>query len=440
MHQADLLITHARIVTMDDEMRVLQDGALAVQDKKILLIDHSDQAAAQVEAETVIDASGRILMPGLINTHTHLATVLFRGLAEDMPLEPWLQKIWQAENAILSPQSVAAGSSLAMVELLLGGTTCAVDMYWFPEQTAAAARSIGFRLVNGPVFLLMDQVPDGFSLQDRIAFSHDFLQHYLGDDLIHPMIMPHSTYTDPPEMLRIVQQIAKQYGLIIHTHTSETIAEIEEVRQRYGCTPVHHLYALGILESRMLLAHCVHVSEEEIEIMANSGAVVAHNPLSNMKLASGFAPLRAMKSSGIPITIGTDGAQSGNDLDMWWSMRLAALLQKGTHMDASLFKADEMLRMATIQAAQGIGLGDRIGSLEPGKLADMILIDLNAPHLVPMYDLYAHLVYAVGREDVHSVWVNGAPVIQNRQLVTSDLEEITHHVHTLAADVPDRML
>lgn len=433
--QVDLLIHHALLVTVDDHSTIIEDGALAIRGERIIALGQTQSILEEYEGDQLLDATNRIILPGLIDAHAHLATVLLRGLAEDLPLEPWLQKVWLAEKAVMTAENIEGASRLAMCELVLGGVTCAVDMYWYPQASALAAREVGFRLVNGPVFLEMENAPDGLSFAGRLAFAREYMQQYRQDALVRPLLMPHSTYTDSPDALRKIKALAEEWGVGLHIHTAETAAEVRDVQARYGQTPIHLLHSLGLLDEYILLAHCVHLEQEEIDLVAISGAGVVHNPVSNMKLASGFAPVTQMLRQNINLSIGTDGAQSSNDLDMWWAMRLAALLQKGIQQDATVMKAQEVLRMATIGAARSLGMGEQIGSLEAGKIADLIILRRNAPHLTPLHDLYAHLVYTYGREDIEAVMINGQWVMQSRQLLQTDLQRNMEQVNEIAKTI-----
>lgn len=435
--KVDTLIINALVVTMDEGGRIMPGAAVAVDSGTILEIGDCGDVSARYEAGATIDASNAIVMPGLINTHSHLATAMFRGAAEDMALEPWLRAAWAREKAMVDRETVALSSRLGMLELMMGGVTCAVDMYWYPEATAAAAQKAGFRLAAGPVFIAGDGLPDGLSLSGRERFAAEFLDRFSGDPLIVPMLMPHSTLTDSPELLSRVKRLAEGYGVMVNLHSAETLAERSEVLARHGKTPIRLLRDLGFLDGRTLLAHCVHVDDEEIALLAGGsaggGAAVSHNPMSNLKLASGIAPLAKMADAGVRLSLGTDGALSGNDLDMWLAMRLCAVLQKCENRDATLFKAETVVRMATIEAARAIGLGDKIGSLEAGKRADIILIDLDAPHLTPLYDIYAQLLYAAGREDVATVLIDGRIVMRDRKPSTIDYRESIDALKALSA-------
>jgi 5-methylthioadenosine/S-adenosylhomocysteine deaminase len=420
MKQAiDLLIVDGVVVTMDPGRRVVEGGAVAVDKGTITGVGTSQEMLSRFEAAETIHADGGIVMPGLINTHTHLATALFKGLAEDLPLGPWLGKVWGIEKTALSAETVALSSTLAMIESIQGGVTCAVDMYWFPEATAEAARRIGFRLAGGTVFITGDSLPDGLDAGQREVAANAFVERYAGDNLIVPMMMPHGTQTDSPGELSRVKALADRHGVMVNLHVAETLAERTDMLARSGSTPVRLLHDLGYLDGRSLLAHCVHVDDGEMGLMAGK-ASVAHNPMSNLKLASGIAPVASMLEAGVRVSLGTDGSMSGNDLDMWLAMRLAASLQKCGRGDTTLLKAPDVVAMATIEAARAMGLGERTGSLETGKAADIIVIRADAPHLVPLYDVYAHLVYSVGREDVQTVIIDGRVVMRKREMTTVD--------------------
>lgn len=415
---ADLLITGPLIVTMDGAGRVIEDGAIAVTAGEIAAVGRRTELAG-VEARETLDASGQLLIPGLVNGHVHMADSLFRSLVEDLPLEPWLERLWISEREFVTRENVALGARLALAEMIRCGTTCAVDMFWFPEAGADAAIEAGFRLVTGPIFFDFGG-PDGIANEDRVRIGREWLARYADEPLIVPCVQPHNHLTVSPEGMRAARDLADEAGALFHTHCSETATEVATTRERFGRTPVEHLAELGLLDGRALLAHCVHLTNDDFRRLADSGAAVLHNPLSNLKLGSGIAPVARMLAEGIPVLVGTDGPVSSNDLDMWTAMRFAGLLQRGAHHDPVLTPALEVVRMVTTAGARALGLGDRIGSLEPGKRADLVLLDLDRPHLTPMFDVYAHLVYAVGRDDVRSVMVDGRFLMRDRALTTID--------------------
>lgn len=433
--KAEILIFNAILVTMDKNLRIINNGAIAISGSRILDIGSQENILTQYFSDNKVDACNGIVLPGLINTHTHLAMVLLRGLAEDLELPSWLQKVWKAESSVMTPDTVEIGARLGIIESIMSGTTCAVDMYWYPDRTARAAQSLGFRLANGPVFLDVSSAPDGLSFIDRCSLTREFMEEFQADPLIIPMLMPHSTATDSPAFLKQVKDLASRYNVMLNMHCAETEGEVKSVINRHGKTPVALLESIGLLDNPIILAHCVHVTEQEILMLAQKRVLVAHNPVSNMKLASGIAPVFEMLQAGVNVSIGTDGAQSSNDLDLWLPMRLTSLLQKVQHSSASVVTAQEVVKMATIDAATGIGLGSQIGSLEAGKIADLIVMNKNTPHMVPLFDPYAQLVFSAGRDDVNHVMINGKWVMFSRELLTGNLQDCLDKVTNFAKDI-----
>jgi 5-methylthioadenosine/S-adenosylhomocysteine deaminase len=419
---------------MDKDRRIIEDGVILVRDEKIAAVGPAAEFSGQWDGAEVMDCSGMVAIPGLINTHAHLATSLFKGLAEDLPLKEWLEKSWKYENAFITPASVALGSKLAILELIEGGVTCAVDMYWHPESTIATARELGFRLASGPVFIEGGVAPDGLDIAARFAAAEAFVEKYRGDPLIIPMLMPHGTCTDSPELLRKVKRLADKLGLAANLHCAETKAERDGFLARHGKSPVKVLEDLGYMDGRSILAHCVHVDKEDIKAIAR-GAAVAHNPMSNLKLGSGIAPLEQMRVAGARVSLGTDGSMSGNDLDMWLAMRLAASLQKAISSDASACPAADVFAMATIHGAAAMGMESEIGSLEPGKRADIVLLDVRGWHSQPLYDPYSFLVYAAGREDVRTVLIDGCVAMRDRTIPGLDRRAFLDEIQEKAREI-----
>lgn len=420
---SDLVITNALVVAADDAGTVIPDGAVAVSGGRIEWIGAAadlDVLAREVPAREVIDASGMMLMPGLINMHCHAGDSLFRGLVEDLPLEPWLRTVWKAEGAILDRETVRLGATLGFAELLLGGVTTTMDMFWYPDETVAAARAVGMRVATGGIFFDgrgMDRV-DGPA---RLAEATAFFDAVAGADDVLAGCLPHGAYTVGPETLVAAKALAEARGGFFSTHAAETRAERLDIEARYGCSVIRHLDALGLLDARTVLAHCVWLDDEEIAILARTGATVAHNPVSNLKLASGFARVPDMLAAGVRVTLGTDGAISGNDLDLWMALRLAASLHRATTLDARAVTTTEALAMVTRNAAAALGAADRLGSLEPGKLADLILVDLRRPHAVPLFDPATHIVFSTAKSDVRHVFVGGRQAVRDGALVLHDL-------------------
>lgn len=417
---------------MDDEARVFPSGFVAIQDHRIAAVGDLTALPPELKATHTLDGDGKAVLPGLVNTHTHLAMTLFRGLVDDVPLQPWLDTIWPLEGRYATYDNVHAGATLAMAEMISGGTTTAADMYWQRDATAEAAEQVGFRLVTGPSFI--DFVgPDGIKPEDRVPLARDFLTKYKAHPLITPCVQAHATYSVPRPLLEMTAAMAEEFQVLFVTHASENANEVDIVSERYGETPIELLDTLGLLGPRSLLAHCVVLRPDEIELMAERQAAVAHCPESNLKMGSGVAPVRDLLQAGVTVGLGTDGAATNNDLDMWGEMHTAALLQKGTLLDPTVLPADQALRMATIDGARALGLGDQIGSLEPGKWADLALIDLDQPHLTPHFDIYSLLVYAARASDVDTVFIHGRPVFQGRRLLTLDREAAEHKVAEVTA-------
>lgn len=432
----DLIITHALVVTADARATVVPDGAVAVTGGRIERIGTA--AAVGTDAREVIDADGMLLMPGLINMHCHAGDSLFRGLVEDLPLEPWLQTVWKAEGAILDRETVRLGATLGFAELLLGGVTTTMDMFWYPDETVAAARDVGMRVATGGIFFDgrgMDRVAGAARLAEADAFFDAF-----GDDEdVLAGCLPHGAYTVGPESLKAAKALAEARGGFFSTHAAETRAERLDIETRYGQSVIRHLDALGLLDARTVLAHCVWLDDEEIGILAERGATVVHNPMSNLKLASGFARIPDMLAAGVRVTLGTDGAISGNDLDLWMALRLAATLHRAASLDARAVTTEQALAMVTRDAAAALGAADRLGSLEPGKMADMILLDLRRPHAVPLFDPATHIVFSTAKSDVRHVFVGGRQVVRGGALTGHDiaatLDRVSAMVPRIAASV-----
>jgi 5-methylthioadenosine/S-adenosylhomocysteine deaminase len=436
MQQVDTLITGGLILPSDEAFSQIADGAVAIAAGRIAAIGPTAEITAAYTAPDVIDATDHLVMPGLINAHVHSADALFRSLIGDMPLEPWLEQLWVAEKAYVRPDTVRLAARLAYAEMIRGGITAALDMYWFPEESARVAREVGFRLATGPIYFDMPE-PDGIPITERTTRARDFLDAYAADPLITPIISPHSTYTVSPRYLEEAAALAAEYGIGLHTHAAETAAEVADVVERFGATPIGHLDALGLLGERTVLAHCVHVTPAEIELLAARGVSVAHCPVCNLKMGSGIAPVPAMRAAGVRVLLGTDGPVSSNDLDLWTAMRFAAVLHRGLTHDPTFHPPAQVVRMVTADAARGLGLGlgEVTGSLEVGRRADIILLDLQQPHLMPLYDAPSYLAYSAGRDDVTTVLIDGQVVMRDRQLQTIDLPATLAEVAALGATI-----
>lgn len=423
MANLDLAINNARfLVTVDSARNLFENYSIGISNKQIVEISKTP-----LSAPTIYDASDKLIAPGLINTHTHLAMALLRGWAEGVDLQGFLEKVWAAEGAIMNYRTAELGTKLGALEALLGGTTTALDMYLFPDGTHGGAVAAGLRHVCGPIFFDFPGL-DGLEWSDRISFARNWPAKLseIGGPEIPNYLMPHATYTCSPEHLTEIAQLANEIDSNIHIHISENLKENSDVADRYQKTPTQVLHDSGLLDRHNIFGHGVHLSDSDIQFM-NSRAAVAHCPGSNLKLASGIADITKYRGSGLTVGLGTDGCSSSNDLDMWPVMRLAGYLVAQSQGPENS-SAEEIFRMATIEGARAIGIANLVGSIELGKQADLIAIDLNKPHLIPVHDVYAQLVYAAGRSDVCDVWVDGEQVIKNRESTKLNFAELRKEV------------
>jgi 5-methylthioadenosine/S-adenosylhomocysteine deaminase len=432
---ADLVVRHATVVTVDPQRRVISDGAVAIAGGRILAVGPAAEIDARYRGREALDAGGGIVLPGLINAHTHAAMVLFRGIADDLKLMEWLQKyIFPAEARNVTAEFVKAGTRLAALEMIRSGTTTFVDMYYFEDQVAEVAKEAGIRTVAGET-VIQFPAPDNKTVEDALAYTERFMKRWAGDPLVVAAVAPHSAYLDTPEMLKAARALADKYQAPILIHLSESADEQKQIKERYGKTPTEHLRDLGLLRKGLLGAHGVWLTAGDRAILKDAGAGVAHCPQSNMKLSSGAAPVREMLAEGLRLGLGTDGAASNNDLDMFEEMLTAALLAKHATGDPTVAPAAAVLEMATLGGARALGMEDRLGSLEPGKRADLIVVDLAAPRLHPLYDPVSHLVYAAKGADVRHVVVEGRVVMRDRKVLTLDEPAVLAEAERLRGQV-----
>ncbi len=434
----DLAVVGGTVVTMDGSRQVIADGAILVRDDVIVAVGPRDTLSGAFEAETTLDASGTLIVPGLINAHTHAPMVLFRGLADDLHLMDWLENhIFPAEKAHVDEEFVLVGTRLAALEMLLSGTTTFVDMYYFEEQVAQAAKQAGMRAVVGETIIGIP-APDNASVEEALGYTERFLERWRNDPLITPAVAPHSAYLLEPEGLQASRALADRYGAPLLIHLSEAEPEQRIVRARFGKTPTEHLRDLGVLGRGMLGAHGVHLNASDRKLLLEAGAGVTHCPQSNMKVSAGRAPIPQMLAEGLRLGLGTDGAASNNDLDMFEEMLMAALLAKHGTQDPTAAPAAAVLEMATLGGARALGMEADLGSLEVGKRADIVLVSLAAPRLRPLYDPVSHLVYAAKGADVRDVIVNGRVVVRNRRVLTLDAAAVLADAEKLSARIAER--
>ena len=414
----DLILSNGIVVTMDGARRVLNPGSVAIAGTSIVGVGDAQQIAAQFQARDTIDARGRVIMPGLINTHTHAPMVLYRGLADDLALMDWLQKyIFPAEAKTVSPGFVRTGTRLAALEMIRSGTTAYVDMYYFEEEIARATKEAGIRGVLGQT-IIQFPVPDAKTPAEGLARAEAFIKQFQKDDLIVPAIAPHAVYTLDAATLVKARDIAVRYGVPLVIHLGETEDEIRMSLEQHKARPVALLDSLGFWKPLVIAAHGVWMNSDEIAVLKRNNVGVAHNPESNMKLASGAAPVVEYLKAGVTLGLGTDGAASNNDLDMFEAMRQAAFLHKHATRDPRAVSAQAALEMATIGGAGVIGKRDRLGSLEPGKLADVLIVRMDRPRQTPMYDPVSHLVYVTHGDDVDTTIVNGKVLMRDGKVLT----------------------
>jgi 5-methylthioadenosine/S-adenosylhomocysteine deaminase len=421
--EADILLTNAIILTMDEGFNQYEPGAIAVLEDSILAVGPEQEIEKSYTATEIIDCGGKLLMPGLVNAHTHVPMTLLRGLADDLRLDVWLLGyMMPVEREFVSPDFVRLGTELACVELIRSGVTCFADMYYFEESVARATAEAGLRAVCSQT-VMKYPTPDAKFYEESLAAARDYIQHWKGHPLIIPSVAPHAPYTCTEEILRATAELAVEFDVPLHTHIAETAQEVENARQEYGMPVVPYVKKQGLFDAKVLAAHCVHIDDGEIYTLLHHNAGVAHNPSSNLKLASGFAPVSKMMKTGLNVGIGTDGPASNNDLDMFEEIRLASFIAKAHSGDPTALPAQTALAMATRLGANALHIGHLTGSLEPGKRADLILVEIRTLHNAPRFHrepdgIYAQIVYAAKSTDVTDVMVNGKWLMRSRQLTT----------------------
>ncbi len=432
----DLIVNGDYVVTMDESLTVIENGAVAVDDSLIVAVGPADEINAAYEARESLDGSRRVVLPGLVNGHSHAAMTLLRGVADDLALMDWLTNyIFPAEVEFVDAEFVRIGTELACWEMIRGGTTTFVDMYYYPDAIADVVERCGMRaLISATV--IDQRSPDAENAADSIDKGVGFIERWQDrNSRITPIFGPHANYTLNAEQLRETREAAQEYGVPISIHLSESPYEVQYSKDTYGSTSIVMLEGIGFFEGPTIAAHVVWPTDEEIPILRDRKVGVIHNPTSNMKIASGVSPVTKMLAAGVRVGLGTDGAASNNDLDMWEEMRLATLLQKVDRMDPEALPAATVLRMATIGGATAIGLGDSIGSLEAGKRADLIQVEFDDVHHVPTFDVLSHLVYVTDEQDVSTVVVDGAVLMRDGKFLTLDTGRVASEANALAARI-----
>ncbi len=436
----DLIVAGDFVVTMDADGTIIENGAVAIDDGVIVAVGPADEILAGYAAEETLDGAGRIVLPGLINGHSHAAMTLLRGVADDLALMDWLQNyIFPAEVEFVDAEFVRIGTELACWEMIRGGTTTFVDMYYYPDTIAEVVEDCGMRaLISATV--IDQRSPDAESADDGLEKGIEFIERWQGrNSRITPIFGPHANYTLDAEQLKATRDAAMQLGAPISIHLSESPYEVQYSQDTYGMTSIDLLEHIGFFEGPTIAAHVVWPMEDEVPILAEREVGVIHNPTSNMKIASGIAPITEMLEAGVRVGIGTDGAASNNDLDLWEEMRLASFLQKVDRMDPEVMSARTVLSMATRGGAAAIGLGDITGSLEVGKRADLIQVGFDDVHHVPTYDVVSHLVYVTDEQDVDSVVVDGRVLMRAGQVLSVDTDRVATEAKALAARIRDAL-
>jgi 5-methylthioadenosine/S-adenosylhomocysteine deaminase len=435
MEPVDILILGGTLITLSDRMEVIEDAAVGISGGRIRFACRRADAPVAQAAET-IDAAGCVVMPGIVNTHTHLPMSCFRGLADDLPLMEWLHDhMFPAEAKHVNPEMIYRGALLGMAEMILSGTTTCCDSYFYESHVARAAVDAGMRIVAGQGFIDFSP-PDAEEIGKKAAAAEKFISKWQPlSPMVTPSLFCHSPYTCATETLQTVKRIADEAGVPFMMHLSETKEEVEIIRSRYGLRPVHYLDKIGVLGGNSAAVHCVWLDDDEMALFAASGTAVCHCPESNMKLASGVARIPEFLKRGVPVGLGTDGCASNNDLDMLLELDTMAKLHKVDTMDPTAMDAAAALRVATTGGARALGLQDLIGSVEAGKCADLIVVDMRKPHLTPLYHFYSQIVYACRGSDVRDVIINGKVVMRNRILLTLDVQKAMDDVREIAERV-----
>lgn len=429
MEKADYILRAEYVLTMEDgDGFCIEDGAVAVKGALIADVGRYEDISKKYRAgkKNVIGGDGRLkaMLPGFINTHTHASMVYLRGIADDLPLKEWLENhIWPMESRWLGAEFIADSTELAAAEMLKAGITTYNDMYFYENSAAPVLKRLGMRAVLG-AGILDFPTKIAASTEEYFERAQELIAEFLGDELITPSVAPHALYTCGPEGQKRAARMALEHNIPMHIHLSETKWEVTEIEKLYGMRPVKFLDSLGVLSPAVIAAHCVWLDDEEIEILAKRGVGVSHCLESNLKLVSGIAPVTKMLSAGVKVTLGTDGAASNNDLNILGEMTTAAKLHKAVSGDPTAMDAKTVLKMATSWGAEALGMGAKTGAITKGKAADLIILDLDKPHLTPLYNIYSHIVYASRPSDVESVMVNGRLVVDKGELLTADEREI----------------
>ena len=434
-YNADIIIANAWIVTMDNEYRLIEDGAVVICNDSILAIGTSEEILSKYNAPKIYDGKQRIVMPGLINTHTHSPMNIFRGFADDLPLHEWLYAhIFPIEGEFITKENVKLGAKLAIAEMLMSGTTTFNDMYYYGDEIAKIAEKAGIRAVITEG-LIDFAVPNSETPEHGISYTENMIKKWAGHELITIGVATHAPYSSSAELIIKSKELADKYNVPFNIHVAETRKEYDQTMEEHGLSPVAYLHSLGVLGENVVMAHGIHITSEDIALIAKYGVGIAHNPVCNMKLASGVAPIPELLAAGAKVGLGTDGVASNNNLDMFSEINTAALLHKINSNDPTVMDARTVVEIATVGGARVLGMEDKIGSIEVGKKADIILLDLSKPHSHPLYNVYSQLVYSMKSTDVETVIINGQVVMDNNNVINIDEKALYHRVDSLAREI-----
>jgi len=434
IQHVDIIVLNALILTMDNERTIIENGKIVINNGKIAAVGE-DINLDSYKAKKTIDAKGKLVMPGLINTHTHASMTMFRGIADDITLKSWLyENIFPLEAKYVNSDFVRLGTQLAVLEMLHSGTTTFNDMYYYEDEVAKAAKEIGIRAVINEG-LIDFSAPNSPTSQDGLNYTEYLLNKWKDDSHIKVGVAVHAPYSCSDKLFISAKQLADKYNTTLHFHLTETKWEVNNLAKSHNCTPVEYLDSLGILDENSIAAHCVHLTESDIETIAMRKLGVAHNPQCNMKIASGVAPVPALLDAKVTVGIGTDGPASNNNHDMFEEINTAALLHKLSSNNPLVLDAATVVSLATVEGAKLLKIDNITGSIEIGKRADLLIIDLNKPHLVPLYNIYSQIVYSMNGSDVESVIVDGKLVMENKKVLNTDEELIIKEVKTLSKSI-----
>ncbi|HET6460494.1 MAG TPA: amidohydrolase [Syntrophales bacterium] len=435
MQKIDRLISGGTILVMDDKDHTIRNGAVAIEGEKIIAIGEKEDIENRYTASEIINGKDSLIMPGLVNCHNHAPMTYFRGLADDLELMDWLNNyIFPAEAMFVDEEFSYLGALLACAEMIKSGTTTFCDMYIFEDEVARAAKMAGIRCLLGEVLFDFPS-PNFKTAEEGLKYSEFLIQKWVNDPLVNIMLEPHALYTCSFNLLRESKKLADKYGVYLGMHYLESMSERETLKEKHGKSPTHFLRDMGYLSERFIAFHCVYLKEEDMRIFADYGCKAVHSPESNMKLASGVAPVPEMIRAGVTVGLGTDGCASNNNLDMFQEMDTAAKLHKVAKLDPTVMDAKTVVRMATCEGAKALGMENIVGSLKPGMKADIIIINLNKPHLTPLYNEYSHIVYSMNGADVDTVLINGKVVMKNRKLLTLHEDQIMAAVEATAIKI-----